>query len=144
MTTTITYAGVTGYTAAAVASWLSQPLPPIRARIVEIPCAPMLPRLADCGARRGAFAPCECCGRITSCWMDPTMGAEQLRPRCMWHGMSDDRPATTPAEATLLLACHQHRTARRNTPRLAFELAKARRPGTALAAAAAVTYALDR
>ena len=52
---------------------------------------PWLARLKACDARRGPYAPCVCCGRMTPCLMDPTMSGV-VRPWCMWHGLKEDIP----------------------------------------------------
>ena len=57
------------------------------------------PVLNACDARRGPYAPCVCCGRMTSCLMDPTMSGV-VRPWCMWHALSDAGPVNGyPAKA---------------------------------------------
>lgn len=70
------------------------PLPPLRAQWVPLRKADgnwlgYEARLPLVEAGRGPYAPCHCCGRMTSCLMDPTLGAGVRRPWCMWHALSE-------------------------------------------------------
>lgn len=139
MTTTI------ATTTATMADILGLDLPPLRRRLVKVKTR-VRPRLMLVEAGRGPCAPCHCCGRMTSCHMDPTMGSGIRRPWCMWHALGEATwPLRQDPGSATMLPGHDYMT---NSPleheRRRRRLAHiARRRAAADRAAGVGAYALD-